>query len=76
MPAFSDAFVATCTKRETLSVVKDGRLILNEVSNSKEMKKLWSSYQKKFSYATDITWTEVMKAIISLYQEISQITHM
>ena len=32
------------------------------------MEKLWQAYQKKFSYAADLSWHTVMESIRSLYR--------
>ncbi len=32
------------------------------------MEKLWRAYQKKFSYAADLSWYTVMESIRSLYR--------
>ena len=37
--------------------------ILNETENSPEMASLWKNYQRKFEYASDIGWSEVMQAV-------------
>ena len=32
------------------------------------MEKLWRAYQKKFSYAADLSWHTVVESIRSLYR--------
>ena len=39
-----------------------------DVENDDTMNKLWKSYQKKFSYAEDITWGEVMQSVREIYK--------
>ena len=34
---------------------------------TQSMLKLWTAYQKKFSYAEDISWNSVMGAVKELY---------
>jgi beta-N-acetylglucosaminidase len=41
-------------------------LILDEVENSPEMMMRWNAYQRKFEYAADIAWSEVMQGIRGL----------
>lgn len=41
--------------------------IFDEVQNASNMKRLWKSYQKKFSYAADISWEMVMESAKELY---------
>ena len=32
------------------------------------MEKLWQAYQKKFSYAADLSWHTVMKSVRRIYR--------
>lgn len=61
-----EAFANTVEKRGSASVVRSMDLILNEVENSPEMTARWKSYQRKFEYAADIAWSEVMQAVRKL----------
>lgn len=67
---FKKAFAATCEKRNSTSVMEDGEIILNEINESEVMQKLWKSYQKKYSYAEDISWVEVMEAIKKMFNKL------
>ncbi|MDK2904805.1 MAG: hypothetical protein PWR12_881 [Eubacteriaceae bacterium] len=58
-----NALLATAKKRGSDYHLKDVYEILDEVKNSQVMVKLWQAYQKKFSYAADISWENVMKAV-------------
>lgn len=40
---------------------------MNEVESSPVMQKLWESYRRKFSYAADLEWNIIMRAVRSLY---------
>ena len=44
-----------------------GIQLFKEVQEDSGMEKLWKSYQKKFSYATDISWEMVMESVRELY---------
>jgi hypothetical protein len=57
------AFANTCEKRGSSAVVADMGVILGEVENSPEMMTLWHNYQRRFEYAADIGWNEVMRAV-------------
>jgi len=61
-----EAFTNTVNKRGSSNVVGSMHLILDEVENSPEMMAMWSGYQHKFEYATDITWDEVMQGVRKL----------
>lgn len=56
-----EALLATAKKRETEYHLNDAQEIFDEVQNDFNMQKLWKSYQKKFSYASDISWEMVME---------------
>jgi predicted nucleotidyltransferase component of viral defense system len=63
-----DALIATSKKRESLEQLKEAEDVLADVENSHIMQNLWSSYQKKFTYANDITWKTVMESVKSVYK--------
>ena len=60
------ALKATCCKRNSEKVLPEYRRILNEIQNNSTMQTFWYSYQKKNSYAADITWETVMNSIQTL----------
>ena len=64
----SAALIATAAKRGTEKYLADALGVCEEVEVSPVMEKLWSAYQKKFSYASDLPWHTVMDSIRSLYK--------
>lgn len=56
-----EALPATAKKRETEYHLNDAQEIFDEIQNDSNMQKLWKSYQKKFSYASDISWEMAME---------------
>ena len=62
-----DALQATAKKRGTERYLRDVAAIFNEVQDDPNMQKLWNAYQKKFSYAEDISWDMVMESINELH---------
>jgi len=60
------AFKNTSEKRGSSSVTASMNLILDEVENSIDMIALWKNYQRKFEYAADIGWDDVMKSVRKL----------
>lgn len=56
-----EALLATAKKRETEYHLNDAQEIFDEIQNDSNMQKLWKSYQKKFSYASDISWEMAME---------------
>ncbi len=55
------AFEATCRKRETNDLIASGEEILNGLSEDSHMKELWGAYQRKYEYASDITYESVIE---------------
>ena len=66
---FKEAFIATCKKRETTSLLKEGDKIIEIITTDAGLSKLWSSYQNKYSYAQDISYESIMESIIWLYSQ-------
>ena len=62
-----DALLATAKKRGTERHLAEAADVLNEVESSPVMQKLWESYRRKFSYAADLEWSIIMRAVRSLY---------
>lgn len=67
---FGRAINATAQKRESTNFLSDASDIFEEIHHSEEMQKMWISYQKKFSYARDISWEEVMRSVFELYSDV------
>jgi len=57
------AFVNTSEKRGSLALLSDVDLILTEISESDVLIDLWKNYQRKFDYAADILWDDVMASV-------------
>lgn len=62
-----DALVATSHKRGSEEQMKDAIAVFDDVENSPLMINLWKSYQKKYSYAEEISWEDIMKSVRNLY---------
>ena len=62
------ALIATAKKRGTEKYLADAPAAFDEVEADPNMEKLWRAYQKKFSYAADLSWHTVMESIRSLYE--------
>ena len=60
---FNQALMATANKRGTGHYLKDIPVIVDEVENSEVMANLWRAYQKKFFYASEITWETIMESV-------------
>ncbi|MEG1426865.1 MAG: nucleotidyl transferase AbiEii/AbiGii toxin family protein, partial [Oscillospiraceae bacterium] len=68
-----NALNATAKKRGTEQHLQDAVEVFNEVESDVGMQKLWQAYQKKFSYASDILWADVMQSARELYQKATAI---
>jgi len=64
------AFANTIEKRGSSAVVADMDTIINEIENSPEMIALWENYRRRFEYASNIGWSDVMQAVKKLCSEI------
>lgn len=62
----TDALTATANKRNTTELMKEAAAVLPEIASSEAMQKLWRNYQKKFDYASDISWQVVMDSLQNL----------
>lgn len=61
------ALIATAKKRGTFKYLIDAPEIFDEIETDLNMQKLWLNYQKKFSYAADLSWHVIMNSIRLLY---------
>ena len=62
-----DALLATAHKRGSEKYLNQAEEVFDEVENDLVMQKLWEAYCIKFSYASDLEWDVIMKAIRRLY---------
>lgn len=57
------AFAATLKKRGSSAISADAGLIIGEIEDDSGLMALWSSYQKKFDYAAEISWDMAISAV-------------
>ena len=62
------ALIATAKKRGTEKHLADAPAAFDEIEADPNMEKLWRAYQKKFSYAADLSWHTVMDSVRGLYK--------
>lgn len=65
---FKQAFRATCKKRDTVNLKENADLITNAISDDVQLRRLWANYQRKYTYAAEIQYEDVMKSIDQLIQ--------
>ncbi|MDL2300862.1 nucleotidyl transferase AbiEii/AbiGii toxin family protein [Lachnospiraceae bacterium OttesenSCG-928-D06] len=57
---YQEALKATAEHRGSTKLISDLEGILNQISRSDDLRDMWKKYQKKFAYAADITYDEVL----------------
>lgn len=66
------AFETTCMRRGTISLIGKEKNIVEIISNSIDLKKLWDSYRIKYEYAYGLSFEKVIEAINALIEQIQQ----
>lgn len=64
------AFNATCKKRNTENLKEEAPNIMSAVNKDVQLHKLWNSYQKKYPYAADIGYEDIMDSIKLLWSKL------
>ena len=64
------AFEATCKKRSTENLKEEAPKIMAAVSDDAQLHTLWKSYQKKYPYAADISYEDIMESTMLLWSKI------
>jgi hypothetical protein len=67
---FSSAIHRTARRRQTAGQIADAASVIQHISASPLLKDLWSRYQKKYSYASDVTWEMTMDSLRKLEHHI------
>ncbi|MGN0604345.1 MAG: nucleotidyl transferase AbiEii/AbiGii toxin family protein [Oscillospiraceae bacterium] len=63
---FADALNATANHRGTAQKIADVPSILHNIEESTELKVMWDKYRKRFSYASDIEYGQIIAVINSI----------
>lgn len=71
----SAALTATARKRDTERYLVDAITVFDEIETDANMAKLWTVYQRKFSYAADTSWNMVMNSVRDLYRMVQSAKH-
>lgn len=66
IPTFRRALDATVKHRGTAAQISDVDGILNNISQSKELRMMWDNYRKQFAYAKDIEFDSIIKELTTL----------
>ena len=57
------AFNATCTNRGTHNLVQNAPEIISNIESDEHLRSLWVSYQRKFPYASDMSYGSVIDSL-------------
>lgn len=60
------ALERTAKKRGNFNLLENAESVLKIVKSDEDMKRLWNIYQKKFKYAGEYTWDEVIHSVSEL----------
>jgi hypothetical protein len=59
---------STAAKRETLSKINSSLSTLEDIKEDKAIQDIWKAYTKKFDYAEDITFDDIIAALVGLFE--------
>lgn len=62
----SVAFKNTRLKRNSVFQLEDYRKIMTNIENSEFQQNLWKKYQQQYSYAGEISFTEIVNSVLSV----------
>ena len=65
---FLKALEATAIHRGSREQIIDKTGIIEKLSASEELIQMWEKYRKKFSYASEILYADVMDVLIKMFQ--------
>jgi predicted nucleotidyltransferase component of viral defense system len=65
-----EAYSATVLHRDTAGQVSDIHTILKQIAESMELKQQWEKYRREFAYAADLTYDNVIEALITVCEKL------
>lgn len=65
---FKEALEATAIHRGSREQIADVKGILEQISSSIDLKNMWEKYQKKFAYAKDIAYENLLKVLYEILE--------
>lgn len=68
------AFAATCKNRNTAELLECSDEIISKISEDTELVKLWTRYQKKYSYAEEILYESIIEIMQKLNNYVKQLS--
>lgn len=67
---FKEALKATAIHRGSQEKIVDVNRIIEQISSNANLKSMWEKYQKKFAYASDISYESIMEILSALILEL------
>ena len=67
---FLEALEATAKHRGSVESISDVGGILKQISENIELREMWGKYQKKFTYANDISYDDVLGVLKGILKNI------
>ena len=58
-----EAFAATCSNRQSHAVSDNREGIIKQIENDSGLIELWSNYQRKYDYAREYSWYDVISTL-------------
>ena len=58
-----EALEATCSKRQSQAVLDNRERIIKQIENDSGLKELWSNYQRKYDYAREYSWYDIVAVL-------------
>gem|GEM_PF-2383261 len=65
---FLEALEATAIHRGSSEQIADKTGIIEKLSVSEELIQIWEKYRKKFSYASEIQYADIMDVLTKMFQ--------
>jgi hypothetical protein len=62
------AFTATCAKRATQNLLQDAPKVITKIQQDNNLMSLWKSYKKKYNYAANISYDDIMLSLTQLLE--------
>ncbi|MBU9725514.1 nucleotidyl transferase AbiEii/AbiGii toxin family protein [Diplocloster modestus] len=66
---FQEALAATAVHRGSTENIADTKAIITLIASSEELQDTWTKYQKKFVYAQDVSYEQIMEVLKRLMRD-------
>lgn len=67
------AIEATSMKRKSYELLSDPEYVLNQIKTDTKLMEQWRIYQRKYDYAADYNWEDIINNIENLFGKLTQI---